>query len=152
MALLTPNAGDKTHSAGVVFVRRVIKTLSRRQTVLCLPKLQRDFPRGVQDRTTIAVYLFGTSINGQSTIQNFDSADGNFAKFPDRLLWLRRKRICAIGRNFFDLSHRKSESECDSGSGILSFRYVAHDPDNVVDAHPHNGHTNYCLAWALSES
>jgi hypothetical protein len=35
-------------------------------------------------------------------------------------------------------------------SGIFSIRYVAYAP--VVDAQKHNGHTNYCLAWALSES
>jgi hypothetical protein len=45
MALLTPNAGNKTHSASVVLVRRVVKTLSRRQTVLCLPKLQWISPK-----------------------------------------------------------------------------------------------------------
>ena len=41
MALLTPNAGDKTDSAGVVLVRRIIQTLRRRQTVFCLPVLQK---------------------------------------------------------------------------------------------------------------
>lgn len=55
-------------------------------------------------------------------------------------------------RSFFDLSHRKSGSDRDSAYGILSFQYVACDPDNVVDARPNNGYTNYCLAWALSES
>jgi hypothetical protein len=34
----------------------------------------------------------------------------------------------------------------------LSCRYVACDPDNVVDVHKHNGHANYRLAWALSET
>ena len=55
-------------------------------------------------------------------------------------------------RSFFDLPHRKGGSDRDSAYGILSFQYVACDPDNVVDAHPNNGYTNYCLAWALSES
>jgi hypothetical protein len=47
MALLTANAGDKTHAASVVFVRWVVKTLGRRQTVLCFPTLQWNFLRGV---------------------------------------------------------------------------------------------------------
>jgi len=41
MALLSANAGDKTDSAGVVLVRRIIQTLRRRQTVFCLPVLQK---------------------------------------------------------------------------------------------------------------
>src|SRR5437899_960055 len=51
MALLTANAGYKTHSASVVLVRRVIETLRRRQTVFCFPKLQWIFPRGLRDYT-----------------------------------------------------------------------------------------------------
>ena len=45
VALLTPNAGDEPHSAGVMFVRRIVKTLPRWQTVLCFPKSQRDSPK-----------------------------------------------------------------------------------------------------------
>jgi hypothetical protein len=89
---------------------------------------------------------------GKSTIQNFDWADGNFAKSADGLLLLGSRRFRVTYRNFFDLSHRKSDSDCGSGSGILSIRYVACGPDNVVDADQHDGHANYCLAWALSES
>jgi hypothetical protein len=40
MALLTANAGYKTHSASVVLIRGIVETLRRRQTVLCFPKLQ----------------------------------------------------------------------------------------------------------------
>src|SRR5437870_4857671 len=41
VALLTANAGDKADAACVVLVRRIIKTLRRRQTVVCLPVSQR---------------------------------------------------------------------------------------------------------------
>jgi hypothetical protein len=34
-------------------------------------------------------------------------------------------------------------------SGIFVF-YAVHIPDNVADAYPNEGHTNYCLGWALS--
>src|SRR6185312_11477188 len=44
MTLLAANAGYKAHPAGVVLVRRVIETLARRQSVLCLPKLQWNSP------------------------------------------------------------------------------------------------------------
>jgi hypothetical protein len=33
----------------------------------------------------------------------------------------------------------------------LIVQYVARDPDNVVDAYAHHRHTNYYLAWALSD-
>ena len=49
MALVSTNAGDKTHAAGVVLVSRVVKTLRRRQAVLCLPKLQKT-PKGRASR------------------------------------------------------------------------------------------------------
>jgi hypothetical protein len=53
---------------------------------------------------------------------------------------------------FFSIRHiEKPVRKYQLTSGILSFRYVARDQDNVVHAHSHNGHTNYCLAWALSE-
>ena len=45
MALISTNAGDEAHAAGIVLVRRVIKTLRRRQAVSCLPVLQMT-PRG----------------------------------------------------------------------------------------------------------
>src|SRR6266851_7060088 len=44
MALLSANTGDKPHAAGVVLVHRIIKTLRRRQTVICLPALQKMSP------------------------------------------------------------------------------------------------------------
>ena len=44
VALLAANAGDKPHAAGVVLMRRVIKTLRRRQAVICLPALQKQSP------------------------------------------------------------------------------------------------------------
>jgi hypothetical protein len=40
MALFAANAGYKTHSTSIVLGRRIVKTLARRQSVLCLPKLQ----------------------------------------------------------------------------------------------------------------
>jgi hypothetical protein len=89
---------------------------------------------------------------GKSTIQNFDSADGNFANLENCRYSAKAVRIEHDDPNFFDLSHRKSGSGHSSDSGILKVRYVARDPDNVADAHSHNGHTNYCLAWALSGS
>ena len=45
MALVSTNAGDEAHAAGIVLVRRVIKTLRRRQAVSCLPVLQMT-PKG----------------------------------------------------------------------------------------------------------
>ena len=49
MTLFATNAGDETHTASIVLVRRVIKTLRRRQAVLCLPKLQKT-PKGRASR------------------------------------------------------------------------------------------------------
>jgi hypothetical protein len=40
MTLFATDTGDKTNAAGIVLVRRVVKTLRRRQAVLCLPALQ----------------------------------------------------------------------------------------------------------------
>ena len=40
VALFAANAGYKAHSTSVVLIRRIVKTLARRQPVLCLPKLQ----------------------------------------------------------------------------------------------------------------
>ena len=40
MAFLAANACHKTDATGVVLVRRVVKTLRRRQTVVCLPAVQ----------------------------------------------------------------------------------------------------------------
>src|SRR5436190_1958998 len=40
VTLLATNAGDKAHATGIVFVRGIIKTLRRRQAVVCLPVLQ----------------------------------------------------------------------------------------------------------------
>ena len=41
VTLLTSNAGHKPDAASIVLVRRIIKTLLRRQTVVCLPVSQR---------------------------------------------------------------------------------------------------------------
>jgi hypothetical protein len=41
MALFAANARDKSHAAGIMLVRRIIKTLRRRQTVICFPTLQK---------------------------------------------------------------------------------------------------------------
>jgi hypothetical protein len=86
MALLTPNAGHKTDSASVVLVRRIVKTLLRRQTVLCLPAFQEISPGGIrrhrnqQRRTTTPdsrsraprpVYIFGTVSRGQKYNSEF---------------------------------------------------------------------------------
>ena len=112
-----------------------------------------EFPRGVQDRTTIAVYIFGIAIRGQKYNSEFRFGRWKFCKRPRRSF--RTEEVSsfeATGSNFFDLSHRKSGSDRGSGSGILVVQYVACDPDNVVDANANNRHTNYCLAWALSDS
>ena len=42
MALFAANAGDKAHAAGIMLVRGMIKTLRRRQTVICLPAFQKS--------------------------------------------------------------------------------------------------------------
>jgi len=49
MALLTTNAGNKTNSASVALVRRIVKTLRRRQTIVCLPMLQKALLKLVVD-------------------------------------------------------------------------------------------------------
>src|SRR5262249_12986081 len=46
MTLIASNAGYKPDTAGIVLVRRVVKTLRRRQAVLCLPALQNPLLRG----------------------------------------------------------------------------------------------------------
>src|SRR5581483_10713304 len=87
VALLTPNAGDEPHSAGVVFVRGIVKTLARRQTVLCFPKLQRDFPKGVAElHTPIAVYIFGTAIRGQKYNSEFRFGRWKFCKICQKVV------------------------------------------------------------------
>jgi hypothetical protein len=44
VTFLATNAGDEAHTASIVLVRGIIKTLRRRQAVLCLPKLQKPSP------------------------------------------------------------------------------------------------------------
>jgi hypothetical protein len=53
MALLSANASHKTDSASVVLVRRIVKTLRRRQTVLCLPVLQRVLLRTIRSSLVV---------------------------------------------------------------------------------------------------
>jgi hypothetical protein len=82
-------------------------------------------------------------VEGKSTIQNFDSADGNFAK--SRNLAVSPERFANLTWPFANFSISPIEKAVrarNSRSGILSFRYVACNPDNVVDARKHNGHTN----------
>lgn len=45
MAFLATNAGDEPNATGIVLVRRVVKTLRRRQAVVGLPVLQSYLPR-----------------------------------------------------------------------------------------------------------
>src|SRR5262249_33650520 len=40
MGLLAANAGDEAHAASIVLEARIVKTLRRRETVICLPVLQ----------------------------------------------------------------------------------------------------------------
>jgi len=51
MALLATNTGDKADAASVVLVRRIIKTLRRRQTIIGLPILQIISPGTFRSRT-----------------------------------------------------------------------------------------------------
>src|SRR5258708_300128 len=57
VALLAANAGDKSDAAGIMLVRRVIKTLRRRQTVVCLPVRQR-YLQGKKRRWSLALRLW----------------------------------------------------------------------------------------------
>jgi hypothetical protein len=43
VALLATDAGHKTNTAGIALGRRIIETLRRRQTVVCLPMLQKKY-------------------------------------------------------------------------------------------------------------
>src|SRR3989442_16030527 len=54
VALLTANAGDKADATRVVLLRRIIKTLRRRQTVVCLPVNQRYLRGNVVRRWSLA--------------------------------------------------------------------------------------------------
>ena len=47
VTLLATNAGDKPDATRVVFMRRIVKTLWRRQTVACLPAMQKYLLRAV---------------------------------------------------------------------------------------------------------
>jgi hypothetical protein len=40
VAFVSANAGDEPHTAGIVLIRRVVKTLRWRQAIDCLPVLQ----------------------------------------------------------------------------------------------------------------
>ena|SRR5438132_2614373 len=64
VALLTANAGDKADAASVVLVRRIIKTLRRRQTVVCLPALQKYLLREIGRQSLV----FGLSLGRESAI------------------------------------------------------------------------------------
>src|SRR5689334_25235462 len=44
VALFATDAGHKTNAAGVALGCRIVKTLRRRQTVVCLPMLQKNAP------------------------------------------------------------------------------------------------------------
>src|SRR5207253_706693 len=69
MAFLAANACHKTDATGVVLVRRVVKTLRRRQTVVCLPVLQ-NVSFGENRRwSSVARRWPLLSINGLSTNQ-----------------------------------------------------------------------------------
>jgi hypothetical protein len=79
MALLAANARYKTDTAGVMLVRRIIKTLRRRQTVIGLPQIQRGLPKGLQASALRNLYIYLLQrFRVKSTIQNFDAQDGKF--------------------------------------------------------------------------
>ena len=97
MALLTANARDKTDSARVVLVRRIIKTLRRRQTIDCVPAFQEILQRVIRghrngqrqtttsdyrSRTPRAVYIFGTASRGQKYNSEFRFGRWKFRKQP----------------------------------------------------------------------
>jgi hypothetical protein len=45
VALVAANAGNKADATRVMLMRRVVKTPRRRQSVICLPMLQKHLPR-----------------------------------------------------------------------------------------------------------
>ena len=45
MALLAANAGNKADATGVVLERWIVETLRRRQSVICLPTVQKISPK-----------------------------------------------------------------------------------------------------------
>jgi hypothetical protein len=80
MAFLATNAGHEPDAAGIVLVRRIVKTLRRRQAVTCRSILQMVLPRGavIASRATDLCISLVQRIGVKSTIQNFDAADGKF--------------------------------------------------------------------------
>jgi hypothetical protein len=64
VALFAAHARYKTDSAGVMLVRRIVKTLRRWQTVIRFPLLQRDLQTGIQTGRALPVYIFVTAVWG----------------------------------------------------------------------------------------
>src|SRR6266851_9310876 len=67
VTLLTSNAGHKPDAASIVLVRRIIKTLLRRQTVVCLPVSQR-YLRG--KRSWLFVLILGETTRGEGVLMS----------------------------------------------------------------------------------
>jgi hypothetical protein len=130
VAPLAAHTRHKTDSASVVLVRRIIKTLRRRQTVVGLPVGQRGISRGrTAQRATRQLSVFGTGLGLKSTTQNFDWADGKFKKlFPavtassSQKTWPTYRSFGFVQLNHsFDAHYPKNPvANTGPGSGILS--------------------------------
>jgi len=101
-------------------------------------------------RTTSCIYL-GIATRGQKYNSEFRFGGWKFQE----TLHIRRpttlKTIDLASNTFFRFISSKNPFVRPAAVPVYWLRYVAYDPDKVVDAHWHNRHTNYCLAWALSE-